>query len=59
MRRLSAKDCIDDPALLAGSHCDIDCREFLHAKADRVVGVVEVTPTDRSLLHLGGSRQRG
>ena len=30
--------------------------EFLHAKADGVVGVVEVAPADGAFLHLGGGR---
>ena len=31
-----------------------DLREFLHAKADGMVGVVEVSPPDRPLLDLLG-----
>jgi hypothetical protein len=30
--------------------------EFFHAKADGVIGVVEVAPADGAFLHLGGSR---
>ena len=33
-----------------------DLSEFLHAEADRMVGVVEVTPADRTLLDLGTRR---